>query len=428
MSTLPVSKTSISTCTYIANLNSCIDLDCIYNKIKLDKTIIGLKYNNCCKGDISKTKSFFNQLTIKLYIKKFKKETNLKVFSNGKFQLTGVKTFEQAEECLKIFCRKIAYIKGYETREIKVVDGIIHDKTDFDNLVNFDRFNFIKIYKKIDGEYRYLGDKKADNKYIINKNYVCFCPERKWFIDIAHKNFTKIIYNIDGVYIGHCKYKMHRKLKNLILQDTTMKQKEDDKNVFTIFNKYSNVIGEKHIVIEKNACFPTRDDNLNGKVKIYYSAVKNEETMEALKNEIFYHKAFEDRIQLQLSNINSNFKIDLGDNSLNKNVIHETMTQKYNFLSYYKPDSKYQAINIAIYLNENFEVIKISKKFTYKVTITIFQNGKIMISGCKSLEQIPIIKKMILDIFSENSDTFLFSKQKIKLETELENLTIWDLI
>ena len=84
---------------------------------------------------------------LKIFIKKLNKETNLKVFANGLFQITGVKNNSQAMHTLKIFLDSVITIKGIHSKKIVIKDDIIFDKTDIDNLCVYDRFNYIKIYK-----------------------------------------------------------------------------------------------------------------------------------------------------------------------------------------------------------------------------------------------------------------------------------------
>ena len=102
---LKVTNLSISTCTVITNLNSKINLGLlsrfvnIYDQTapELDEKAGGVfnleYYGNCARGEtlIDKIKDEFNnQATIKFKYWGFR-NLNIKVFANGKLQLTGPK-------------------------------------------------------------------------------------------------------------------------------------------------------------------------------------------------------------------------------------------------------------------------------------------------------------------------------------------------
>lgn len=444
MENISCSKLKISTCTFIANLSSILDLEIIFKNIDIDDEILGIKYNNRSRGSMKTPGTFFNQMTARVFIKDIDKEINLKAFSNGKFQITGVKNTEQVSVCIKLFLKKIVKIEGVCLEKVKIVDYIINDEKDYNNIYDkngkniqkYDRFNSIKIYgydKKLK-EYYNLGFKKGNDKYVIDKKTVQYFKENKWFVDITHKNFIKNIYDLDGNHIGHYKYTMNYKRKNLVLQGCIFYQK--DKNTRVIHNKYNFEIGEEHLVLKQDYQqeLAKRNEDINENlnlIELKYTAIKNKEISDKIKNDSLFDKGFNDNIKIETSNINSNFKMDIKEGCiLDKINIHNILTSEYNMLSYYKPDSKYQAINIAVYFDSDLNIVKVSNSYCYKFTVTIFQNGKIMISGCTNKKQIVTVKNMVISIFSENINNFIVKKfiSEKKPKEDKNTLTIWDIL
>lgn len=421
------SKISISTTTYIAQLDTTFDLDAIFTHLKIDNEILGIKYNNKTKGQMKTTGSLFNQLTAIIYLEKLKKETNLKVFLNGKFQLSGIKNTEQATECIKLFLQKIVDINGFYLQNVIVEDGVIYNKEDYNNIYkdqhSFDRFNYIKIYRKNKGTDTYcLLGKKCKDKYIINKKYYHFCKDTQYFIDIGHTDFKKKLYDPNGNYIGYYLYEMEYKRKNLILHGVDYLE-TDHPDVHFMQNKYKNDIGQRTFV---KVTEPTYNTNLEN-ILIKYNAIESTEIQESIRNGKLFE--IEESLCLEVTNINSNFSINLDDKKLNRIAIHNVLVEKYNILSYYKPESKYQAINIKLYYDSDFKLIPASKKYTYKFTATIFQNGKIMLSGSRCKEHIILVKNEIVKIFNDNSEKFIIQENKLaSISGKLESLSIWDIM
>ncbi len=423
-STFTTSKIRITTMTYIAKLDTTFDLDIIFSHLQIDNEILGIKYNNKTKGQMKSTGSLFNQLTAIVYLKSFEKETNLKVFVNGKFQLSGIKNTLQAKECIKIFLEKIVNINGFYLQNVIVEDSLLYNKEDYDNIYtnrnSFDRFNYIKIYKKIkDADTYELLGKKCKDKYIINKKYYHFNTDTKTFIDIGHCNFEKQVYDCNGYHIGHYTYEMKFQRKNLILHGCKYIDTEDP-NVKMIENKYNNVIGKRIFVKTNDPMYNLDRDN----ILIKYTSIRSESIINSIKN----GKLFEEDLGLEITNINANFDFELGTKKLNRIAIHNTFVEKYNILSYYKPESKYQAINLKLYYDETLQLIPASKKYKYKFTATIFQNGKIMLSGSCCKEHIVMLKNELVKIFNENFDEFLIKEHLKIIPKKMEELTIWDII
>ncbi len=415
----------ISTCVYLAKVNTTFDLAAIFDYININEGILGIKYNNRFKGNIQKTSTFFNQASLKIFIKKHNKETNLKVFGNGLFQITGVKNDSHALHTLKIFFENLIHIKGYHTKDVVLDNGLILDKNDIQTLQMYDRFNYIKIYKKNrDDSFSLLGERRK-KEFVIKGNKVTFDKDKKWFVELGHTDFTKKIYNTDGEYVGYYKYNMLYRRKNLILHNCTYKNpcmsEDGDYQKETIYNKYSKNIGERLLFIEN--VFENLEENITS-VVINYDAIQNQDLRAQITSgDIF--KSFKEKVSLSVSNINCNFQLNLQNALLNKNSVHKMFTDNENTLSYYKSDSKYQGINLKLFYDKELNMVN-KTDYDYRFTVLIFQNGKVIISGCTNRLQIIKVKNFILETFNKHYEDIIIKEEVVEVKDT--TLSIWDLM
>lgn len=152
----------ISTMTAIGILfENNVDLNIVYNHIEIDEIFRYVKYFKQYKGvDASKAKKnkkskekkdFFNQMTLHIYdgIKKNDGKVNVKIFNNGKVQMTGIIRKDQGENILKLLNNKLKNLEN-----VKLVES---DKFNLDiALINSD-FNCGQPINR-DRLYEYLLD------------------------------------------------------------------------------------------------------------------------------------------------------------------------------------------------------------------------------------------------------------------------------
>ena len=105
-----MSDLRISTITIVTELNTHIDLIQLFDNIPINERIRYIQKGDLQKGDIPKSKRksrkpqsekkkvFFNQATIHYF---HKKVVNVKLFNNGKVQMTGLKYEDQGKEVLE---------------------------------------------------------------------------------------------------------------------------------------------------------------------------------------------------------------------------------------------------------------------------------------------------------------------------------------
>lgn len=144
----------VSTMTLISDLNTIIDLNYLYENIEANDRIKYIEHGVNNKGinhKISKSrknekkKFFYNQITAHIFEDKI---INVKIFNNGKIQMTGVKNINQGENVLKILIDTIKNIPD------DILDKILTNKLLHSNpmevaLINSDFDCGFKIKREI---------------------------------------------------------------------------------------------------------------------------------------------------------------------------------------------------------------------------------------------------------------------------------------
>ena len=163
-------KYRISTMTMITSFNCNINLEVVSRYFKLDDRIISMVYGDkpVKSSSIKKNnRPFFNQATIIVKLDPLK-NINIKIFSNGKIQMTGVKKKEDGEYALNLIIEKLKITKGIipiknlldsqlikyylEVFDEQVLDENFYEK-DKDNKAVLKREQILKrIYEKKDSE------------------------------------------------------------------------------------------------------------------------------------------------------------------------------------------------------------------------------------------------------------------------------------
>jgi TATA-box binding protein (TBP) (component of TFIID and TFIIIB) len=138
-----------------------------------DENIKGTSKKDIEKRKEKKKKVFYNQATIIIKImsgNKIKKEVNMKIFTNGNLQMTGLKSIDDGKKAVQIFfesCTQFnAIVKNKETGELKTVKAI-------DNPGDFQIKNFQIVL--INSDYSIYFKIKRDVLHnILQKKYKIF--------------------------------------------------------------------------------------------------------------------------------------------------------------------------------------------------------------------------------------------------------------
>jgi hypothetical protein len=214
----PINKTAfdassltISTCTVITNLNAKVNL-CyltrfinIYeqNAPELDLKTGGVYnlefYGNCARGEtlVDKIKDEFNnQTTVKFKYWGFR-NVNVKIFANGKLQMTGLKYENEAKEVGNLLIDIINNTKLNVLQNIKLL-GLT--KKTFDYQVVYDNkhnkvFYYRKYYDRFLKNYNFdinkIYSEKKNNRILENNSILS-----SYSFNIKRKNFIKGIHDV----------------------------------------------------------------------------------------------------------------------------------------------------------------------------------------------------------------------------------------
>lgn len=417
------SDINISTAVCIVDTNHTFDISKIYSILDIDSTIKGIKYGTEYRGDIIHKKAcLYNQASINMYLKSFDKYINLKLFSNGKVQLSGVKCLEHCQKCITVLLEKLKPLHGQHIINVITINNVIYDKNLYDTHQNVKkRFASIKLYNTLGDK---IGERNGSNiiltlsksvsviDYIRNDYFFIDAKNTKITDKIARKN---VYHKHTGILVGYILYTFPCKIKNIEYTKYIIQQ--DNENTYNIM--YENFYKDKILL-----CVET----------IFIDSVK----LVPFKNDCISKKYIcsdmvKDRIDYLFTNINANFRIYPFVN-INRNLFNNVLIQKLNVNSCFTPETKYPAIKVKIYFDKNLEVIPFDKinsdkDFMYSNSISIFENGQILTFGSMSLEQIDKVAEIIVSFFNDAQQfDEIVKKEPIKIEIKDPNLDIWDFL
>ena len=163
---MDIKNLRISTMTQIAEISSKINLNNLYKYLEPTDTIRYLSFGSeLSKGEITKKikkprkdkekKFFYNQITIHIF---FEKIVNVKIFNNGRIQMTGLKKNNQGKEVIKIFLEEVNKLSEEYKKEIYEVSN--------------PKFTWIKtVLINSDFDLHYKVDREALHRSIIDEGY-----------------------------------------------------------------------------------------------------------------------------------------------------------------------------------------------------------------------------------------------------------------
>lgn len=382
----------VTTTVVNGTLNCLFDVESIYLYLPIDDYIVKLKCNNKERVnnlDIDSTKecvTFYNQISITL-----KNKTNIKLFNNGGFQMSGIKSLEEAKSKLNIILDIIKNIKGTTLATCDVYRGIYV-------------YNNKLIKREIEGvsNGRYVSYNLIKNNNIIIDTFTCemFSLLENTFIQVSHVEKKKQIYNIFCENIGYAEYIMNKKGKNLCVKDcnyyilpTTSINLE-----FIIINKFKNEIGKMIVYLNKEIPEPLANHNIS---ILYYACSE-------IKDCRYYHVPEPKILTIKTSNINSNFKVILNKTQF---IDREALCVYFN-----KNSIQYD------YMPCTYPGIILKRP---SVKFIIFRTGSVL---CSSKESIDDDTMWLQDIFTNNRELFVKSKISNTTVETSEKLSIWDLL
>lgn len=417
-------ETSISTA--VCNINTYsdyFDVENIFRYLELNEIFLGVKWHNNYRGkryEKKRTGCLFNQVTIPIWLNEINKEVNLKVFNNGKIQATGVKNETQARLAVNILLKEISNKNGINVIDIHYEENIAFNKEEYFTFINKpkERFNSVKFYDV--SLHKQIGEKKSDDlilffgKERINVvHHSCDIFIEKGNIKITDRIVKRRLFcKYTGNHIGDITYTFVHKKRTIEYgkYDFIM----INKDVYDIYDKkYSKSIGTKTIVI-----FEEKNESENKKtlqIKIPYKFVQKTNTKE---------------YTYDMTNINSNFQILLHDGSkiaILREKFNNILIEKFNLNCSCRLDSRYPAIKLRFLYDEDFKLLgNDAEDYIYSNSLSIFENGQVLVFGSTTEQQISVTRVKLLEIFNATDNIIKKPKQEITIKDK--NLDIFDFI
>ena len=199
----------ISTMTLITSFNCYINLEVVSKYFKLDDKIISMVYGDKPVKN-SKQKSnrpFFNQATIIVKLDPLRK-VNVKIFSNGKIQMTGVKNIRDGHEALELIINKLKDTQGMVSFD-KILDSQLEDI-----YLKHRKGPHFKDSYPIDDPSLYKERLIVEIEKILDiREMECHCIEND--IDFKYSDFQVVLINSDF----NINFKIKRNILFSILKD-----------------------------------------------------------------------------------------------------------------------------------------------------------------------------------------------------------------
>ena len=202
-------KYRISTMTLISSFSCNINLEVVSKYFKLDDKIISMVYGDKpVKNSKQKpNRPFFNQATIIVKLDPLRK-LNIKIFSNGKIQMTGVKHVEDGHQALNLIMTKLKETKGNVP-----LDKVLDSQLEHIYLVNRKTPHFKDSYP-IDDANLYKERLIVEIEKLMNISEIeCFSIED--LKDFKYQDFQIVLINSDF----NINFKIKRNILFSILKD-----------------------------------------------------------------------------------------------------------------------------------------------------------------------------------------------------------------
>lgn len=356
----------VSTMTMITGFNCNINLAVVDKYFVMDSKIISMVYGDKpVKSSRLKKKThrpFFNQATIVVRLDPLKK-INVKIFSNGKIQMTGVKKESEGLIALNLILQKLFVTEG---------------KVPISKLL---------LTQQIKLLLEKLGTEKLPDYYFM-------------FPDKLPKKTAWHKYNVTK----EMELEQEQKIKLKKINDKRIYGKTFDKNI----NVKTLIEDECREEIEKQINIKRIYEDLisyydNEDIDIYALSIEDKTRIKIMPIETV----------LINSDFNINFKIK-------RNILHSILKDKYDIISRYEPGI-YPGVNNKYYWNTNNLGTETEGKCICKnscsgkgngcgdgnckkITIAAFQSGSIIITGANTIQHIEDAYNFINKVIRDNYD------------------------
>jgi TATA-box binding protein (TBP) (component of TFIID and TFIIIB) len=380
---LKPSDIKIATMTSISNLNTNIDIKVLGKFITLNDTIHEIRYRTLIKNKsgviLNKNPSFYNQVTVKIssgqgtFI-------NMKIFSNGQIQMTGCKHEDNIQQAIQNITDIIYSINNLYSIKVYTENGLYIGDDD-------------TVYYRN----KIIGFKLCKNEYLFNNEKVVY--DGKYFVSYSNiiKSKSKNVYNHSGDIIG---------------------------TQYILFLNNNKIYKKNDIFIENNSIFNSKKEHIGDIVTDVSDVSKIPLPLDGISCDIVFRFKVVDSYSIsnngfKIVNINSVY--DCFSEINRENLL--SILQSINIFAKFDPNS-YPGVNIKFIYNNNKNGFcsclntcrwvngkAAGDNMCKKISIFVFQSGKVIITGANSREQINTSYDFINSIFEKYSLQILKQKK-----------------
>lgn len=360
------SQFRVSTMTMITEFTCSINLTVVDKYFQMDSKIISMVYGDKpVKSSNMKKKNnrpFFNQATLIVRLDPLRK-INIKIFSNGRIQMTGVKKKEEAMEALELIMAKLHVTEGAVPLSKLLLSQqipILLEKLGAHTLPDY-YFRFLPKPPKKSAWHKYNKNQITDEE-IEAKRLIDEAKDKAEYSD-------KFEMAIDW---------------NAIIKTGNRELIENKINI----NRIVHDLIQLHDGLDCNIVAPAIEDK--SRIKI---------------------------LPLETVLINSDFNINF---KIKRNILHSILRDNYHIVSRYEPGI-YPGVNNKYYWNEKnlhtpTEGRCVCSKICdgkgngngegdcKKITIAAFQSGSVIITGAKNMRHINDAYRFINQVIKDNFD------------------------
>lgn len=361
-----------------------------------------------------KCKEFNNQTTIHYkYYESFR--VNIKLFSNGRLELTGIKTEQETEFVSNLLISTLKNISIPIYYEVE--PSFVEDKNQPQVPLSH---HYFLLYNSSNGKYSY-------SRYINGKIYTADEIEtniktRQTEITAMKKNIKTIVDNINWELINYIEW--NHTISHMTKVKELIKSVVNQINKILIENRVDiNYTGNCSNYLEFRELFTSE---LNQQLKTYFELVVNQlqKQIRVLRDDVaivelfnksqhitsklttpqqIYHFNIGEVVQLPGEYLTTHIETHLINSDYNVNFYINLdelvrVLTNYGMFNYYNPNS-YPGILAKFYYNianpiqgicncEKHCSTKEKKSICTKITISIFRPGSIIITGSKSIQQL----------------------------------------
>ena len=400
-------------------------------------------------------KEFNNQATI--HYKYYESHrVNIKLFTNGRLELTGIKTEQETELVSNLLIDTLKSIK------IPIYYGVKPQYYDDTNQPNIPISHHLFIIYQSNGTLDFTRYLATTSKYYTSADMENLLTTKKKEITTMKKIITATVDSIKWDTISHIEWNNtpphkqkindfttpiiasfnsalpgitielpefeptsnYLEFRSILLEELNKQISNYMENIFHEYNKLANVYQEDVAVLTKIASNTTILANITKPGQIYYFAIDD------IVKITGDYKVSNIETHLINSDYNVNFYINLDQ-------LVKILTA-YGIYNYYNPNS-YPGILAKFYFNPSNPIQGIcncerhcstreKKSVCTKITISVFRPGSIIITGSKSIHQLVetyhIFNKILFKHYQEIKGIILEEdiKQNSLLNNELRKL------